>query len=31
MEYTSDELLSLVGLMFESVRNMEGVEFDLGE
>lgn len=30
MSFTSDELLSCVGLMFESVRNMEGVEFDLG-
>lgn len=31
MSFTSDELLSCVGLMFESVRNMEGVEFDLGK
>ncbi|GAA5911213.1 3',5'-cyclic-nucleotide phosphodiesterase PDE2 [Sporobolomyces salmoneus] len=29
MSYTSDELLIGVGLIFESVRNMEGVEFDL--
>lgn len=31
MSYTSDELLAGVGLIFESVRSMEGVEFDLGE
>jgi hypothetical protein len=30
MSYTSDELLSCVGIIFESVRNMEGVQFDLG-
>lgn len=30
MSYTSDELLSCVGIIFESVRNMEGVHFDLG-
>ncbi|KAM0752027.1 HD-domain/PDEase-like protein [Meredithblackwellia eburnea MCA 4105] len=29
MGYSSDELLSCVGIMFESVRNMEGVSFDL--
>ncbi|GAA5998996.1 3',5'-cyclic-nucleotide phosphodiesterase PDE2 [Rhodotorula paludigena] len=29
MSYSSDELLSCVGIIFESVRNMEGVEFDL--
>lgn len=29
MSYNSDELLSCVGIMFESVRNMAGVEFDL--
>ncbi|GAA5959812.1 hypothetical protein JCM21900_001026 [Sporobolomyces salmonicolor] len=28
MSYTSDELLACVGIIFESVRNMEGVEFD---
>lgn len=30
MDYTPDELLSCVGLIFESVRSMEGVEFDQG-
>ncbi|GAA6016521.1 hypothetical protein JCM11491_002349 [Sporobolomyces phaffii] len=30
MSYTADELLAGVGLIFESVRSMEGVEFDLG-
>lgn len=30
MSYNSDELLSCVGIMFESVRNMEGVQFDSG-
>lgn len=29
MSYTPDELLSCVGIIFESVRNMEGVGFDL--
>ncbi|GAA6048229.1 hypothetical protein JCM3770_006493 [Rhodotorula araucariae] len=29
MSYSSDELLACVGIIFESVRNMEGVEFDL--
>ncbi|GAA5985760.1 hypothetical protein JCM5350_005272, partial [Sporobolomyces pararoseus] len=29
MSYTADELLAGVGLIFESVRSMEGVEFDL--
>ncbi|GAA5978697.1 hypothetical protein JCM11641_006146 [Rhodosporidiobolus odoratus] len=29
MAYSSDELLACVGIIFESVRNMEGVEFDL--
>ncbi|GAA5899894.1 hypothetical protein JCM5296_006208 [Sporobolomyces johnsonii] len=28
MAYTSDELLACVGIIFESVRNMEGVDFD---
>lgn len=31
MSYSADELLAGVGLIFESVRSMEGVEFDLGE
>lgn len=31
MGYSSDELLGCVGIIFESVRNMEGVDFDLGE
>lgn len=31
MGYSSEELLGCVGLIFESVRNMEGVEFDLGQ
>ncbi|GAA5829618.1 hypothetical protein JCM3766R1_001240 [Sporobolomyces carnicolor] len=30
MSYSADELLAGVGLIFESVRSMEGVEFDLG-
>ncbi|KAK4699221.1 hypothetical protein P7C70_g7042, partial [Phenoliferia sp. Uapishka_3] len=30
MSYNADELLSCVGIMFESVRNMEGVSFDNG-
>ncbi|GAA5883544.1 hypothetical protein JCM16303_005478 [Sporobolomyces ruberrimus] len=29
MSYTSDELLAGVGLIFESVRSMDGVDFDL--
>ncbi|GAA6027204.1 hypothetical protein JCM8097_002482 [Rhodosporidiobolus ruineniae] len=29
MAYSPDELLACVGIIFESVRNMEGVEFDL--
>ncbi|GAA5899274.1 hypothetical protein JCM6882_009302 [Rhodosporidiobolus microsporus] len=29
MAYSADELLACVGIIFESVRNMEGVEFDL--
>ncbi|KAI5476572.1 hypothetical protein MNV49_007519 [Pseudohyphozyma bogoriensis] len=29
MGYNSNELLSCVGIMFESVRDLEGVEFDL--
>jgi len=29
MSYNSDELLSCVGIIFESVRNMEGVQFDM--
>lgn len=29
MGYSSDELLSCVGIIFESIRNMEGVDFDL--
>ncbi|KAL8292738.1 hypothetical protein RQP46_001350 [Phenoliferia psychrophenolica] len=28
MSYNPDELLSCVGIMFESVRNMDGVQFD---
>ncbi|GAA5851196.1 hypothetical protein JCM8547_004162 [Rhodosporidiobolus lusitaniae] len=29
MSYSADELLACVGIIFESVRNMEGVDFDL--
>ncbi|BGP16120.1 hypothetical protein JCM10213_007500 [Rhodosporidiobolus nylandii] len=29
MAYSGDELLACTGIIFESVRNMEGVEFDL--
>lgn len=31
MSYSPDELLACVGIMFESVRNMAGVDFDLGK
>lgn len=31
MSFSPDELLSCVGIIFESVRNMEGVDFDLGQ
>ena len=30
MSMSSDELLGCVGIMFESLRNMHGVDFDLG-